>query len=126
MSFCTLNFTCLCLLGGQSLTIPPLNRIFPFSDTVSFKEINCLPLPIRLFLNDTRCTQVLSAVKILRTSCFFKSQSVMTNGYYGVETLYQTFFLTLPFYFSTCEYVLSKGTGNSDSQNDIRDSRKYR
>ena len=48
----------------------------------------------------------------------------MANGYYGVETLYQTF-LNSAFFFSTCEYVLSKGTGNSDGQNGIRDSRKY-
>ncbi len=43
----------LCLLRGVPLPLPPLNRIFRFSDPVSFKEINCLPLRIRLFLNDT-------------------------------------------------------------------------
>ncbi len=35
---------------------PPLNRIFRFSDPASFKEINCLPFRIRLFLNATRHT----------------------------------------------------------------------
>ncbi len=56
MSFYTLTLAFLCLLCGLSLSVPPLNRIFRFSDPVSFKEINCLSLRIRLFLNDTRRT----------------------------------------------------------------------
>ncbi len=59
MSFCTLTLAFLCLLCGLPLPIPPLNYIFRFSDPVPFKEINCLPLGIRLFLNDTRHTYVL-------------------------------------------------------------------
>ncbi len=51
MSFCTLTLAFFSLLRG--LLIPPLKIIFQFSDPVSFKEINCLPLHIRLFLNDT-------------------------------------------------------------------------
>ena len=95
MSFCTLALAFLFLLCGLPLPIPPLNRIFSFSDPVSFKEINYLPLRIRLFLNATRRTQkltvILNTVQLFfRTSCFFKSQNVMANGYYGIETLYQT------------------------------------
>ena len=56
MSFCTLALAFLFLLCGLPLPIPPLNRIFSFSDPVSFKEINYLPLRIRLFLNATRRT----------------------------------------------------------------------
>ncbi len=53
MLFCTLTLTFLGLLCGLALPIPPLNRIFWFSDPVSFNEINYLPLCIRLFLNAT-------------------------------------------------------------------------
>ncbi len=56
MSFCTLTPAYLCLLRGLLLPIPLLNRIFLFSDPISFKEINYLPLHIRLFLNTTRHT----------------------------------------------------------------------
>ncbi len=60
MSFCTLmTLMFLCLLRGLPFPIPPLNRIFLFSDPVSFKEIYCVPLRLRLFLNATRCTLVL-------------------------------------------------------------------
>ena len=56
MSFCTLTLAFLCLLRGLPLPITPLNWIFWFSDHLSFKEINRLPLRIRLFLNATRHT----------------------------------------------------------------------
>ncbi len=56
MSFCILSLGFLCLLRGLPLPIPPLNRIFRFRDPVSFKEINCLPLCIRLFQH---CTIIL-------------------------------------------------------------------
>ncbi len=56
MSFCTLTLMFLCLLRGLPIPIPPLYRIFRFSDPIPFKEINCLPLHISLFLNDTRHT----------------------------------------------------------------------
>ncbi len=39
MSFCTSILAFLCLLHGLPLPIPPLNRIFRFSDPISFKEI---------------------------------------------------------------------------------------
>ncbi len=42
----------------------------------------------------------------------------MVNGYYGIETLYQTVKKKLGF-FSSYECLLSKATGNSDSQNAI-------
>ena len=94
MSCCTLILTFLCLLCGLPLSIPPLNRIFRFSDPVSVKEINYLPLRNRLFLNmqlglknllldSTLCSNSLELL------VFFKSQNVMANGYYGIETLYQ-------------------------------------
>ena len=92
---CTLTLTFLCLLCGLPLSIPPLNRIFRFSDPVSVREINYLPLRNRLFLNmqlglknllldSTLCSNSLELL------VFFKSQNVMANGYYGIETLYQT------------------------------------
>ncbi len=37
-SFCTLTLRFLCLLRGLSLSILPINKIFPLSDSVSFKE----------------------------------------------------------------------------------------
>ncbi len=39
MSFCSLTLLFLCLLRGLPLPISLLNRIFRFSDPVSFKEI---------------------------------------------------------------------------------------
>ncbi len=88
MSFCTLTLAFLRLLHGLPLPIPPLNRIFPFSDPVSFKELNCLLLCTELFLNAVRRTQVLKLTvrlntvqKFFRTSYFFKLQNVMANGY---------------------------------------------
>ena len=56
MSFCILTLAFLCLLRGLPFPIHPLNRIFSFSDPVLFKEINYLPLRIRLFLYATICT----------------------------------------------------------------------
>ncbi len=90
MSFCTLTLAFYVFALWFTLShIPPLNNFFRLA--VSFKEIYCLPLRIKLFLN---------------------------------ETLYRTSLKTRPF-FSSCKCLLSKDTGNSDSQNYI-DYRKYK
>ncbi len=66
-----LTLVFLFLLRGLPLPIPPLNRTFSFSDPISFKEINYLPLRIRLFLNDIRCTLV------LKTYCYTQDCAVI-------------------------------------------------
>ena len=43
MSFSTLTLYYLCLLPGVPLPIPPLNRIFQFSDSYHLMKFNCLP-----------------------------------------------------------------------------------
>ncbi len=66
-----LTLVFLFLLRGLPLPIPPLNRTFSFSDPISFKEINYLPLCIRLFLNDIRFTLV------LKTYCYTQDCAVI-------------------------------------------------
>ncbi len=43
----------------------------------------------------------------------------MAKGYYGIETLYQTQFQKIRRLYSSYECLLSRATGNSDSQNAI-------
>ncbi len=43
----------------------------------------------------------------------------MLNGYYGIETLLPDIIIQNLAFFSSCEYLLSKATGNSNSRNDI-------
>ncbi len=72
-------------------------------DPVSYKEINWLPLHVRLFSEWLKTH--LGLKNLLSDSILFKSQNVMANGYYGTEL-----------YFSSYESLRSKATGNSDSQ----------
>ncbi len=78
-------------------------------------------------LRSNKLTVRLNAVQLFfRTSGFFKSQKMSRQT---VTTVLKPFTRCNkknklgPF--SSCECLLSIGTGNSDSQNDIRDYRKY-
>ncbi len=96
MSFYTLTPMFWCFLHGLPLPLLPLNRMFGFCDPISFKEINYLPLHIKLFLNVTRCYSIIKlTVRLklcsnsLELQVFLKSQNVMANGNYGIETIYR-------------------------------------
>ncbi len=118
MSFCTLTLTFLCLLCGLPLPIFPLNRIFLFSDPGSFivyvfvvSECHKMHLG---FKDSTLCSKSLELLVV-----FFKSQNVMGNDYYDVETLYQNFFFIFYFLFFFFFFLYFFFTGNSDSHTDI-------
>ncbi len=96
------------------LPIPPLlNRIFSFC-TISFRKLNYLPLRIRLFVNAACICYTQYCAVIILNFLFFKSQNIMANGYMILKPFTRRNFKNLAFFFSSCECLLSKDTGNSD------------
>ncbi len=122
VSFCTLTLTFLCLLCGLPLPIPPLTKPLSLVITYHSRKLFTPPHQVvsewykahlglkNLLLDSTLCSNS------LEIHVFFEvTNNVKANGYYGIEQFTRRNKKNLCLY-NSYECLLSKVTGNSDSQ----------